>query len=77
MKSLKPTITFLIILILSGVTVLAIDKSSYIESTRSYYKEAYQDSKPVKMVISWMFPFNTKDRYDIRTIRVEGSRNEE
>ena len=70
MKRFKPVITVVLFLMLSGIAVRAIDKNSYIESTRSYYKEAYRDTKPSIVVTSWMVPFDTKDRYDIRSIRV-------
>ena len=54
----------------SCMSVRAIDKNSYIEASRSYYKEAFQDIKPARVVSSWMVPFDTRNRYDIRTIRL-------
>jgi len=70
MIRLKHTVTVILLIMLSGVTARAIDKNSYIGATRLYYKEAYQDSKPAKAVSSWMVPFDTHNRYDIRSIRV-------
>ena len=70
MKRLKPAITVVFLLMLCAVVVRAIDKNSYIEATRSFYKNAYSDIKPARVVTSWMVPFDTNDRYDIRTINV-------
>jgi len=70
MRELKYTVTLVLLSILSGVTVRAIDKNSYIEATRSYYKDAYRDIKPASVVGSWMVPFDTPNRYDIRSIQV-------
>ena len=68
--SRKHTIIIAILIALTVVAARAIDKNSYIGATRSYYKEAYQDSKPAKVVSSWLVPFDTPNRYDIRSIRV-------
>jgi len=70
MSRLKIGISCVVLLMLSGREVQAIDKNSYIESTRSYYKEAYRDIKPAKVVNGWMVPFDVSNRYDIRSIRV-------
>lgn len=70
MRGLKHVIAAVILVMLPDVTVWAIDKNSYIEATRSYYKEAYRDSKSVSVVSSWMIPFDSPNRYDIRSIRV-------
>ena len=70
MNRLKYPLLIAILSTFACISVRAIDKNSYIESTRSYYKEAYLDSKPTRVVSSWMIPFNTRNRYDIRTIRV-------
>lgn len=55
---------------LTSFSAQAIDKNSYIAATRLYYKEAYVDTKPAKVVSAWMVPFDTPNRYDIRSIRV-------
>ena len=70
MSQLRYVLTVAIVAMLSGVAVRAIDKNSYIEATRSYYKSACTDIKPAHVVTSWMVPFDTKERYDIHTIRV-------
>ena len=70
MSSWKHTVIVTVLIALTAVTVRAIDKNSYIGATRSYYKEAYLDSKPAAVVSSWMVPFDTPNRYDIRSIRV-------
>ena len=70
MSRLRYVVTVAILVMLSGIAVRAIDKNSYIESTRSYYKKAYRDIKPGKVVNGWMVPFDTGNRTDIRTIRV-------
>jgi DNA-binding transcriptional regulator LsrR (DeoR family) len=49
----------------SGISVGAIEKNSYIEAIRWYYKEAFQDIKPARAVSSWMVPFDTRNRHDI------------
>lgn len=59
-----------VLIALTSATVRAIDKNSYIEATRLYYKEAYQAIKPAELVSSWMVPFDVSNRYDIRSIRV-------
>ena len=70
MSQLRYVLTVAIVAMLSGVAVRAIDKNSYIEATRSYYKDAYMDCKPAKVVSSWNTPFDTPNRYDIHSIRV-------
>lgn len=70
MRVLKYVVTLAMLLLLSGVTVRAIEKKSYIGATRSYYKGAYLDIKPASVVSSWMVPFETPNRYDIRSIQV-------
>src|SRR5665647_502443 len=70
MSRCKLTIIIVILIALTGVTARAIDETGYIGATRLYYKEAYQDSKPAKVVSSWMVPFDVSNRYDIRSIRV-------
>lgn len=70
MYNMKKTIILAFLIMLTSITARAIDKNSYIGATRSYYKEAYVDSKPTKVVSSWMVPFDTPSRYDIRSIRV-------
>ena len=70
MSRCKLTIIIVILIALTGVAARAIDKNSYIGATRSYYKEAYQDIKPAAVVSAWMVPFDTHNRYDIRSIRV-------
>jgi murein DD-endopeptidase MepM/ murein hydrolase activator NlpD len=70
MSGLKHAVIVGILVMLSGVTVQAIDKNSYIGATRSYYKESYLDCKPARVASSWMVPFDTPNRYDIRSIRV-------
>ena len=70
MSRLKYPLTFALIVMLSGVAVRAIDKDSYIEATRLYYKEAYLECKPASVVSSWMVPFDTPNRYDISSIRI-------
>lgn len=70
MYNMKKTIILAFLIMLPSITALAIDKNSYIGATRSYYKEAYVDSKPTKVVSAWMVPFDTPNRYDIRSIRV-------
>jgi len=70
MNRLKFAILVAILTTIACISVRAIDKNSYIEATRSYYKEAYLDSKPARMASSWMVPFDTRNRYELRTIRV-------
>lgn len=70
MYNMKKTIILAFFIMLTSITARAIDKNSYIGATRSYYKEAYVDSKPTKVVSAWMVPFDTPNRYDIRSIRV-------
>jgi murein DD-endopeptidase MepM/ murein hydrolase activator NlpD len=70
MSRLKYVISVAILAMLSGIAVRAIDKNSYIEATRSYYRDAYRECKPAKVVSSWMVPFDTANRYDIQSIRV-------
>lgn len=70
MYNMKKTIILAFLIMLTSITARAIDKNSYIGATRSYYKEAYVDSKPTKVVSAWMVPFDTPNRYDIRSIRV-------
>jgi len=70
MNQFKYAVLIAILTTFACLSVRAIDKNSYIASTHLYYKEAYLDSKPARMVSSWMVPFDTRNRYDIRTIRV-------
>ena len=70
MNRLKFAILVAILTTIACISVRAIDKNSYIEATRSYYKEAYLDSKPARMASSWMVPFDTRNRYELPTIRV-------
>lgn len=63
-------ITTVLITITFIFSAKAISKNSYIESTRLYYKSAYKDVNPTSIVKSWMVPFETKDRFDIKTIKI-------
>ena len=67
---IKHYIILAFLIALTSITAQAIDKNSYITATRSYYKEAYQDIKPAEVISAWMVPFDTTNRYDIRSIRV-------
>jgi len=70
MNRFKYHILIVLLTSFTCMSVRAIEKNSYIASTRSYYKNVYNDTKPALVVSSWMVPFDTKDRYDIHTIRV-------
>lgn len=69
MKKTHSVVT-LFLLTSIAVSVQGIGKNSYIEATRAYYKSAYSDAKPEKRVNAWLVPFDTKDRFSLRTIRV-------
>lgn len=70
MHTLKKIIVSVFLIVLTTVAVKAIDKHSYIESTRLYYKDSYQDVNPSAVVSAWIVPFDTPNRTDIRSIRV-------
>jgi murein DD-endopeptidase MepM/ murein hydrolase activator NlpD len=70
MKRVKCQIVIVLLTSFAWLSVGAVGRHSYIEATRSYYKNGYTDIKPARVVSSWMVPFDTKDRYDIRTIQV-------
>lgn len=70
MGRLKQIALIVIQMLAIGTSVFAIDKDSYIESTRLYYKDAYSNVKPTEIVSSWMVPFDVPNRYDFNSVRV-------
>lgn len=64
---------FLPFLLLVTTIVLAQVKDkpkSYIERTREMFVSSYIEKNPNELVKSWKVPFQTKDRYNLNTVKV-------
>ena len=58
------------LLLLIVVTYAAHGHAGVLEDDAPRFKGAYVDTEPVATVTSWLLPLRTRDRHDVKTLRV-------